>query len=102
MIVCQKNLHQTQELQKRADNKGIKPKSYAPGDKVWLNSKYFKTKQKRKLEAKFFRPFQVLHLVGKQAYKLKLLRKWRIYDFFHVLLLEQEATKKVRVDKKMM
>ena len=57
MIVCQKNLHHAQELQKRAHDKGIKPRSYTPGDKVWLNSKYIKTKRNRKLEAKFFGPF---------------------------------------------
>ena len=38
MIVCQKNLHHTQELQKQAYDKGVKPQSYAPGEKVWLNS----------------------------------------------------------------
>ena len=75
MIVCHENLQHAQELQKRAHNKGVKPRSYAPGDKVWLNSKYIKTKRNRKLEAKFFELFRVLHLVGKQAYKLKLPRK---------------------------
>ena len=75
MIVCQENLHHTQKLQKRAHDKGVKLRNYAPNDKVWLNSKYIKTKQNRKLEAKFFRSFRVLHLVGKQAYKLKLSRK---------------------------
>ena len=44
IIVCRKNLHYAQKLQKRAHNKGVKPKNYAPGDKVWLNSKYIKTK----------------------------------------------------------
>ena len=34
MIVCQENLHNVQELQKRAHDKGVKPRSYAPGDKV--------------------------------------------------------------------
>ena len=53
----------------------MKPNSYASGDKVWLNNKYIKTKQNRKLEAKFFEPFQVLYLVGKQAYKLQLTKK---------------------------
>ena len=53
MIVCQQNLHHAQELQKRAHNKGVKPRSYAPGEKVWLSSKYLKTKRNRKLEAKF-------------------------------------------------
>ena len=65
MIVCRENLHHDQELQKRAHNKGVKPRSYVLGDKIWLNSKYIKTKQNQKLETKFFGPFQVLHPVGK-------------------------------------
>ena len=73
--VCRKNLYHAQELQKQAYDKGVKPRSYATGDKVWLNSKYIKTKQNRKLKAKFFGPFQVLHPVSKKAYKLKLLKK---------------------------
>ena len=77
----------------------MKPKSYAPGDKVWLNSKYIKTKRNRKLEAKFFGPFRVLHPVGKQAYKLELPKKWRIHNVFHVSLLEQDTTRKEQVDK---
>ena len=44
IIVCQKNLHHAQELQKRAHNKGAKPQSYVPGEKIWLNSKNIKTK----------------------------------------------------------
>ena len=32
------NLHPTQELQKQAYDKSVKPRSYAPNDKVWLNS----------------------------------------------------------------
>ena len=75
MTVCWKNLYHAQGLQKQAHDKGVKPKSYAPGDKVWLNSKYIKTKWNRKLEVKFFRPFRVLHPVSKQAYKLELPKK---------------------------
>ena len=100
MTVCRENLHHAQELQKRAHDKGVKPRSYAPSDKVWLNSKYIKTKQNRKLKAKFFKPFQVLHPVGKQTYKLDLVKKWRVYNMFHVLLLEQDTTKKGGVSKK--
>ena len=99
MTVCWKNVHHAQELQKQAYNKGVKPKSYTPGDKVWLKSKYIKTKQNWKLEAKFFRLFQVLHPVNKQAYKLELPKKWRIHKVVHVLLLEQDITKKERVKK---
>ena len=75
MDICQKNLLHAQDLQKRANNQGVKPQSYAPGEKVWLNSKYIKTKQNQKLETKFFGLFQILHLIGKQAYKLDLPTK---------------------------
>ena len=75
MTVSQQNLYHAQELQKRAHDKGVKPQSYAPGEKVWLSSKYLKTKQNHKLKAKFLSLFQVLHPVGKQAYKLKLPKK---------------------------
>ena len=34
MTVCRKNLYHAQKLQKQAHDKGVKPKSYAPGDKV--------------------------------------------------------------------
>ena len=99
MTVYWKNLHHAQEFQKRAHDKDVKPRSYTPGDKIWLNSKYIKTKQNRKLEARFFKPFQVLHPVGKQAYKLKLPKKWRVHDVFYISLLEQDITKKRRVSE---
>ena len=101
MTIGGENLHHAQELQNRANNKGVKPKNYAPGDKVWLNNKYLKTKQKRKLEAKFFGPFWVLPFFEKQAYKLELPTKWKIYDVFHMSLLEQDNTRKERVGEKM-
>ena len=65
MTVFWNNLHHAQKLQKQANIKGIKTKSYVIGKNVWLNSKYIKTKQNRKIQTKFFRSFQVLHLVGK-------------------------------------
>ena len=88
MTICRENLHHTQELQKQANNKGVKPRSYASCDKVWLNSKYLKTKWNLKLEAKFFGLFWVLHVVEKQAYKLELSKKWKIHNVFHVSLLK--------------
>ena len=75
MIICQQNLYHAQELQKQAHTKGVKPQSYTQGDKVWLSSKHLKTKRNCKLEVKFLGLFWVLHLVDKQAYKLKLLNK---------------------------
>ena len=75
MATWRENLQHTQELQKRAYDKETKPRSYAPGEKVWLNNKYIKTKRNQKLEAKFFRSFRVLHLVSSQAYKLELPKR---------------------------
>ncbi len=40
--ICCQNLLHVQELQKRAHDKGVKNRSYALGEKVWLNSKYIK------------------------------------------------------------
>ncbi len=56
-------------------------------------------KRNKKLKSKFFGPFQVLYAVGKQAYKLVLPTKWKIHDVFNVSLLEQNTTRKGRVDK---
>ena len=49
MKVCCQNLLHAQELQKRTNDKGVKSRSYALGKKVWLNSKYIKTKKNKKL-----------------------------------------------------
>ena len=98
MAICQQNLHHAQELQKQTHDKGVKPWSYAPGDKVWVSSKHLKTKQNRKLENKFLGLFQILHLVGKQAYKLELSKKLKIHNIFHISLPEQNTTKKGQVN----
>ena len=43
------NLLHIWKLQKKIYNKGVKSHSYATSKKVWLNSKYIKTKQNKKL-----------------------------------------------------
>ena len=40
----------------------------------------------------------MLHPVGKQVYKLELPKKWKIHDVFHIFFLEQNTTKKGRVN----
>ena len=100
MIVYCKNFHHVQKLQKWAYNKGIKPKSYASGEKAWLNRKYIRAKQNQNLEAKFSELFRVFYPIGKQVYKLELSKNWKIHDVFHMSLLEHDTIKKRRVDKK--
>ena len=70
-----------------------------PGNKAMLNSKYIKTKQKRKLEVKLFGPFQVLHLVVKKAYTFILQKKWKINNIFYISPLEKDSIRKKRVKK---
>ena len=41
--------------------------------------------------------FRVFHIVRKHVNKLKLLTQWKIYNICHVLLLEQDITRKRRV-----
>ncbi len=96
--VCCQNLLYIQELQKKAHDKRVKSRSYTLGEKVWLNSKYIKMKKNNKLKNKFFGPFRVLHVVRKQAYKLELLTKWKIYNVFYISLMEQDITRKEQVD----
>lgn len=50
------------------------------------------------MRAKFFELFQVLYSVGKKAYQLELIRKWRFYDVLHMSLFEQVTTRKERID----
>ena len=100
MTVCRENLYHAPEFQKHPHDKGVKPRSYAFCDKVWLNSKYIKPKRNQKLEAKFFRPFRVLHLLWKQVYKLELPKWWKMHDIFHMSMLEQDTTRKDRVDER--
>ncbi len=98
MEVCCLNLLYVKELQKRTDDKEVKNRNYASSKKIWLNNKYIKIKQNKKLKNKFFGLFQVFHKVEKQAYKQELPTNWKIYNVFHVLLLKQDITKKRRVD----
>ncbi len=72
---CYQNLPYIQELQKRVHDKRLKSRSYTPKEIVWLNSKYIKMEQNKKLENKFFRSFQVFYVVEKQIYKLELSTK---------------------------
>ena len=88
MAIYRKNLQHAQELQKQAYNKSTKSKSYVFVEKVWLNSKYIKTKYNRKIETKLFRLFQVLYPISSQTYKLKLPKQLRIHNVYYMSFLE--------------
>jgi hypothetical protein len=64
--------------------------SFKVGDNVLLLLKNIKIHLLlRKITQKFDGPFRVIGIVGKQAYRLALLKQYaRLYNVFYVLLLE--------------
>ena len=92
--IYHQNFLHIQDFQKQTHDKELKSWSFTLGEKIWLNSKYIKTKKDRKFKTKFFKPFPIYHPVQKLAYKLELLSRWKIHDVFHLLLLKQGTTNK--------
>lgn len=45
------------------------------------------------------RPLQVFYSIDKQDNKIKLFKKWKIYNIFLVLLLDQDIISKKWIDK---
>ena len=77
------------ENQAKYYNEKHTPRHYKVGDKVYLNSKNIKsTRPNKKLDYKFYSPYEVEMPICKQAYRLRLPKVMKIYDVFHVLLLE--------------
>lgn len=101
LVELRNNLLKAQENQAKYHNKTVKERCYAPGEKVWLNSRHIKTKRNKKLEHKFLGPFEVLRPIGTQAYELKLPKSWKIHPVFHVSLLERDTTRREVVDEQM-
>ena len=71
-------------------NKNHTLTAFKAGEKVLLSSKNIKTiRSSQKLDHRFLGPFEIIKKIGTQAYQLWLLMKYsRIYDVFHVSLLE--------------
>jgi hypothetical protein len=64
---------------------------YMVGEKVWLSAKNIRTTQlSRKLGHQWLGPYEILQRIGKQAYQLRLLPRYKaVHDVFHVSLLER-------------
>lgn len=64
-------------------------KTYGVGELVWLSARNIRTKKpSKKLMAKRFGPYLITERIGRQACKLKLPPRSRIYPVFNVSLLE--------------
>ena len=52
-----------------------------------------------KLQRKFVGPFQVTETIGRQAYRLSLLKDWKIHPVFYVSLLKEWKTANLQEDR---
>ena len=82
-------LKKAQKAQTKYYNKNHTPRKFKAGEKVYLNSKNIEsTRSSKKLDYKYYGLFEIKELVKKQVYRLKLPKKVKIHDVFHVFLLE--------------
>ena len=67
---AKKALKQANELMKNQYDKHKKPAiNYKPGDKVYINAEHLPSvRRSRKLEKKFFGPYEIVEKVGQSAY----------------------------------
>jgi len=91
-------LEAAQERMRRyTDTERTKPPAYNVGDLVMLNWRNIKTRRpSRKMDHKNHGPFQVEKVVSPLAVRLTQPRKWKIYNVFHVSLLEPYRTSEHR------
>jgi hypothetical protein len=88
---ARKCLIAAQQRQKALADKRRVDRVNEVGDTVLLSTKYLNlkhSKSSRKLLSKWIGPFEVVHVVGPVAYKLKMNPGWRVHHVFHVSLLE--------------
>eukprot|EP00983_Pelagomonas_calceolata_P079102 1154533-Pelagomonas_calceolata.AAC.3 len=74
---------------KRVENEHRREVQYKTGDLVMLSTKNIKQNGPgvKKLMPVYMGPFEVEHMVGKAAVKLRLPEEWnRIHNVFHVTL----------------
>ena len=85
----EKHLAKGVAAQAKSYNSKHLPRQYNVGDYVYLNSKNIDlTRPSKKLDWKFYEPYMIRDIVGKQAYCLNLPPAIKIHNVFHVSLLE--------------
>ncbi|KIV98558.1 uncharacterized protein PV09_09478 [Verruconis gallopava] len=71
-------------------NRRHEPMAFKTNDLVLLSTKHLRLKQpSKKLAPRFVGPFRILEPVGTQAYRLQLPASWKVWNTFHVSLLEK-------------
>ena len=68
---------------------------FKTGDKVWLDTRNFKTNLHKKIGPKREGPFEKTKVIGLVTYQLRLPGTWKIHNIFHATLLQQYKETKV-------
>ena len=94
MKVLKINLTHAQKQQVKYKNAKSKLKNFDVESYVNVNEKNIRIKRNKKLKWKFFESFKMFDTIENQAYRLDILKRWRIHDVFHVSLLEKIVFKR--------
>lgn len=78
-----------QAAKRKYDSHRTEPRQYKPGDQVWLSSVHISSdRPTKKLDDKYYGPFEIIEKIGLAAYRLKLPRTWKnIHPVFNEILL---------------
>jgi hypothetical protein len=84
------SLKKAAEVMKLQYNKhGLPARQYKAGDKVYLNAEHLPTlRQSKKLDSKYYGPFEILEKIGASAFRLRVPASWRVYNVFNEALLK--------------
>ncbi|KAL5512273.1 hypothetical protein ACEPAG_9357 [Sanghuangporus baumii] len=101
--LAQANLVKANEDMKRFyDRHAGKSMEYEAGSKVFLDGRNIKTiRPMKKMDDKWFGPFEIVKKVGASAYRLKLPRTWRqVHPVFNEVLLKPAVEPSFESQKK--
>ena len=98
--LARESLERLVSLQKKYYDKKHRDVGYKVGDLVLLSTRNLKVKgTPGKLQKRFVEPFQVIEIIGEQAYRLALPEDWKIHPVFHVSLLRTWKAADVHEDQ---
>ena len=64
-------------------------RQYKKGDKVYINAEHLPTQRaSKKLDQKYYGPYEVVEAVGPSAYRIRIPASWRTYNVFNEILLK--------------
>ena len=63
--------------------------NYKAGDKVYIKAEHLPSiRPTRKLNKKYYGPYEILEKVGASVYQVKIPASWKIYNIFNEILLK--------------